>query len=363
MSELHLKPNQYYSDLYDKHTVEQCRWWEDHIPTIEDLKKDSKHKKLDEKELLRTSHAFNNVHMYFIKGERYLKKEETIKEWMERDRKRDELFETAEAPSSITCLTCGRLMFVTHKHLEFGGVDEHERALFMYDCPLDHLPRRAFYNNGEEFRHKPPACSECGASVVESDKKKAKKLIITRKCTRCGYVETSELDLSPTKLKKEEVDPNFDRDRQRFCLSEKEGQDFIQGKENIKRMSKLMDDIEDRKKNKKVYDKVEKLKKLKITELEALLAPVLEKSGYIKLQFKNPEITKDVILPFIIYDQKADREGRASTYELEKLLRKTLKDTNWRLMSDGTNYRLGMLEGRLRGYEREEDLLKLVQTP
>jgi len=25
MSEQHLKPQQYYSDLYDKHTVEQCR--------------------------------------------------------------------------------------------------------------------------------------------------------------------------------------------------------------------------------------------------------------------------------------------------------------------------------------------------
>ncbi len=26
----------------------------------------------------------------------------------------------------------------------------------------------------------------------------------------------------------------------------------------------------------------------------------------------------------------------------------------------GLNYRLGMLEGRLHGYEREEDLIKLV---
>lgn len=30
-------------------------------------------------------------------------------------------------------------------------------------------------------------------------------------------------------------------------------------------------------------------------------------------------------------------------------------------MSDGINYRLGILSGRLRGYENDEDLLKLVK--
>lgn len=77
--------------------------------------------------------------------------------------------------------------------------------------------------------------------------------------------------------------------------------------------------------------------------------------------FKTPEITKDVIVTFVVYEHRPDREDRASTYALEKLLRKTLRPTNWRLMTDGTSYRLGMLEGRLRGYEREEDLANLVR--
>lgn len=46
---------------------------------------------------------------------------------------------------------------------------------------------------------------------------------------------------------------------------------------------------------------------------------------------------------------------------IQKLIKKVLADTNWRLMSEGARYRLGMLEGRLRAYEREEDLLKLVE--
>ena len=105
---------------------------------------------------------------------------------------------------------------------------------------------------------------------------------------------------------------------------------------------------------------VANLKKLKITELEEMLVPILENAGYIKLQFKTPEITKDIFVPFVVYDKKAERAERSSTYDLEVLLRKTLKDTNWRLVTSGAMYRLGMLEGRLRGYEREEDLIKLV---
>jgi hypothetical protein len=46
--------------------------------------------------------------------------------------------------------------------------------------------------------------------------------------------------------------------------------------------------------------------------------------------------------------------------DLKKVLKESLKETNWRLMTDGVDYRLGMLSGRLRAYEREEDLLGLV---
>lgn len=59
--------------------------------------------------------------------------------------------------------------------------------------------------------------------------------------------------------------------------------------------------------------------------------------------------------------QSCLRKLQQPQYELEVLLRKALKDTNWRIMTSGTNYRLGMLKGRLREYEREEDLLNLVK--
>ena len=46
---------------------------------------------------------------------------------------------------------------------------------------------------------------------------------------------------------------------------------------------------------------------------------------------------------------------------LSKAVEKALLNTNWRLMSEGISYRLGYLNGRLRAYEREEDLLNLVK--
>ena len=70
---------------------------------------------------------------------------------------------------------------------------------------------------------------------------------------------------------------------------------------------------------------------------------------------------KDVFVGFNCLDGKSDRNDRDSEKTLKKTVEKALQDTNWRLMSDGISYRLGYLNGRLRAYEREEDLKKLVE--
>lgn len=355
----YLKTKQYYIDLYDHGTVEICRRWLARPIDVEAIEKKAEKNDLDKEEAKRVVAGMNRLYLYFQTGDRYIKKEDTIREWMERDDKRDKFIETVTAPEDITCLTCGRLMFVSSKHFNMGFDDEKDTMLFMYDCPLEHLPRRAFYNNGEEFKREKPLCPKCNTPVSEDDQTTDEKFITLVTCPNCDYKDTREIER--TASKEAEFDPNYDRDREEFCLSEKKGQEFIEAKRNIEGLAQFMDKVKEKEENKEVYDKVANLKKLKIIELEELLAPILEKAGYIKLQFKNPEITKDVVVPFIVYEHKPDREGQASTHDLSKLLKETLKETNWRLMSEGTNYRLGMLEGRLRGYEREEDLVKLVQ--
>lgn len=102
-----------------------------------------------------------------------------------------------------------------------------------------------------------------------------------------------------------------------------------------------------------------KLKKTTIPDLEKLLKKAVEKAKYAKLEFEKPDIGQYVNIPFSVQDTNSARTDRKSSQELEEIIKETLKDTNWRLM-DRVSYRLGYLQGRLKGYEQEEDMIKLV---
>ena len=84
--------------------------------------------------------------------------------------------------------------------------------------------------------------------------------------------------------------------------------------------------------------------------------------GYVKFDLGKPDVGRDVTVEFSAQDAKPERKEYDSIHELQKLIKSELEPTNWRLMSDGIQYRLGFLTGRLHAYEREEDLLKLAQT-
>lgn len=348
----YLKERQEYVDRYDKVTVEDCRWAENAI-TADFVKKHIEEGK-DEKELARTAIAFNNLHLWFVMGERYSKKEETINKWMKEDEDHDKFFENTEAPKNIKCWTCSRDMFVCHKQLE-THLDKPDRVLFMYDCTLDHTPRRAFYDNGEEWKYEKPKCVKCKSSVDVVDDDTEKLWKSTSICTSCGHIETTEIK----KGIEENIDPNYGKDRARFC-DEKECGKYVEWMRTAHELTDYLDKQKEKENNKELYDEIAKIKRLKIIEIEQLLTPILEKQNYIKLHFKDPEITRDVVVSFIVHDTKQGREDKMSCSDLQKLIRDTLEGTNWRLMSEGVNYRLGMLEGRLRAYEKEEDLIKLI---
>ena len=351
----YLRPRQEYVDLYDQLTVERCRNLERSSLNINEQIV-AKGKKIDKKEQQRAILAAHNLFLYFVKGEEYERKERTIEEWMERDRVKDELLASADAKQTIRCLTCQQLMTPTLKQLYDWG-DGPDRVLITYDCPDKHLPRRSFFHNGEEYVRKPRLCPKCNGTLKVEHTRKGQMITTTETCTGCSYLTTDTLDLRPSKQK---IDKDFAKDRKRFCLSEKEGQEFIRFKASMEDMKKFMQKHEEREKNKETYDEVEKIQKLTVVQLEGLLTPIFEKEGYTRLQFGAPDMGKDLYLPFTTYDTKPDRKDRDSSYTLQKTAKKALESTNWRLMSDGISYRSGILTGRFRAYEREEDLLKLV---
>jgi hypothetical protein len=354
----YLKDITYYNDLYDRHTVERCRNLVrlhsqplKHPPLIID-------KKPSKKILEVVSSMATDWSLMFEKGDRYIHKEETVREWMTRDEAKDELYESANPPSDVRCLKCRSIMNLFDKDL-YTRLNEPDRILFMFDCPNGCLPRRAFYNSGEEWRPEPDLCPKCGKNLNTKDETTEAKFITHYNCTLCGFTKTDELER--TTNKKEESDPNFEADLARFCLTKEEGEKWPDELLHWQQAGKLVDKMKEQEKNKDLYDKMGKMKKLTIVELEKLLTPALEKENYIHLQLANPEIDKNVVVPFTIQDSKSGREKLASEYDLKQLLKKTLENTNWRLMSDGVSYRLGVLNGRLKGYESEEDLLKLVK--
>ncbi len=350
----HLKPRQEYVDRYDRMTVEDCRWRENFF------KKDSEESKTDLEKNMRK--LVGDIGLYFdllyttLKW--YDEKEATVNKWMSDDQNKDQLLENTEPPEGIRCLKCHSLMSCSDKSIHDWSSDNRDRVLFMFDCPKGCVPRRAFFDDGEEWRIKPDLCSKCKTEFDRtSERVEDKKIVITKTCPNCQHVETEEFDLS---AKEEKPDPDYLKDRARFCLTKEEADKKREEKWRAEEMGKLTERLKEDEKNKKVKEAIANIKKVTVTELEKMLAPICEGAGYIKFQTGAPDMGKDLFLPFTVQENKSERTEGASTHDLQKLLKKTLTDTNWRLMSDGISYRMGILSGRLRAYEREEDLLKLL---
>lgn len=352
----YLKSESYYSDLYDRCTVEECRRMEKSgvSKDYEELEDEPEKKKVEKiKQKLKVSIVIPTA-LHFLKGDRYIHKAETIREWMVRDRAKDELLSSA-VPPEVGCLKCGSTLVANFRDLQDGWPDKKDRVLFMYDCPNGCLPHRAFYDSGEEWRPRPHLCSKCNSETKEKDSRKGNIITTDYTCRKCGYKEKDVLDLDE-KPKPEKIDRNFEKDRQRFCMTEKEGHEYIEGKIQLENLSRLIKEVGEKQ---KVKEKIADIKKLNIAGLKELLAPLLEKEGYIKLDFAQPEIGTDVIIQFNIQDSQSSRGEYDSTHHLQKLIKLALEKTNWRLMTNGIYYKLGILSGRLRGYENDEDLLKL----
>lgn len=219
----YLKSKQYYIDLYDKHTVETCRRFESNR-TVPDVPRG---KKVSKKEAEAISNWAHDLMLTFEKGERWSNKDRTIHDWMERDRKRDEFLESANPPEDIRCLTCRNQLKVDFRQLWHGDENKEDRILFMYECPNKCLPRRAFFNDGEEWRSKPHLCVKCKSPTRHETTDNKVKMVTTYTCINCKHIE---------------VDEHFAADRDRFCLSEEEGRKFQEMKWSMEQAGRFMDE-------------------------------------------------------------------------------------------------------------------------
>ena len=340
-----------YIAQYDSFTVNMCRDFLKRQLIEIDPKKENTVEALKDS----LKNTWVNVALEFYKAELYSKKKQTIEEWKQKDTKRDALLNSTEWRfKDITCLKCGDIMEMNFKDLEERDSIDNAKILFMFTCGKSRHNRRAFYNTGEEYVPREPNCIKCGKVTTSISTRKDDVITTMYTCEHCEHKEIDTFELSSKK-----VDPHYEEDKARFCLSEKEGNAALMGMANLEQYSKSQKDRED---NKDMYDKIAKVEKVTILELEKRIAEAVEKNGYLRFHLKDPERSQNVELyvPFIVYDEKKDRTPLESSFWLKKRLKMVLKNTNWRLMSDGVTYKVGMLEGRLRVYDTEEEMKKLV---
>jgi hypothetical protein len=340
----HLKDEVYYSDLYDRMTVEECRALEKRFA---EAKVGSSTDQVWQKFLVESA-------LYFLRGERYAAKSDMIMLWRGKDRQRDEKLANTSPPRNIRCLTCFSEMACEEKDLQER--DGCEQVLFFFICPKCDS-RRAFYEDGTEYRHRKILCSQCQGETKTDYQRTEKEINVVVTCANCGKVETELL----TSGKPADMDENYAADRERFCMSEEEGQEYFNSRSTSQILEKAETERQLRQKRQNLYDEISKLKKLMVVDLQNLLIPALERERFLQLDFGKPDVKRDVQIPFTVQDAKSGRSDRDSVKILKQTIEETLNGTNWKLMSSGINYHLGVLGGLLRGLETEKDLLALVR--
>jgi hypothetical protein len=211
-------------------------------------------------------------------------------------------------------------------------IDDNKRSWveFILACKPCKQSKRVL-ENGEEIPEKPSLCVQC----------------------------KKEVELSPRKKNGQEDIERFEYDKKRFCLTSTQGERYKHWIEGMKRMGEVKKEQEA---NVEYYDKRAEMQKLTIAGLEKLLKAAVKKVGFDDWRITMPASEREIILHFSVRDTKDDREEYDSRKTLQKTIENVLDDTNWSLLSDGIDYRLGLLSGRIRGYESEPDLEALTKS-
>lgn len=358
----YLEEKQSYIDRYDLQTIKEClKWYWDLRDGMEKHRDEllAKEPKVDfDKEV----HKICSYTVNAIKIERFRRKKETIDEWIEADTIRQDKIDNTLPPENIFCDKCNSPTKVIHKTLH-NAYEEEPKVLFMFECIKCNI-RQAFYEDGSLWDYEKPKCPECKAVLENNYEDKDEILTVTTFCSKCSYKEVDVTDFKKDRIKRqkeEEEDKKLLVEyRTEFCYTEEEGARAVVSFDGLIALSKELKEQEKKEKD-PAYKKAKKLKKLKLNQLKELVSKTIQKEGYADLQFDKPEMGRFVIIGFSASDTKDDRSEYDSANTLKKSLATALKKTNWRLMSDGINYRIGIVSGRLKAYENEDDLMKLLK--
>jgi hypothetical protein len=352
----HVKKRKYYEDLYDLFTIK------DSLLYRKSVKKGCKEVEIGKRKVQISVEGAEKFILYFVTGDRYKNRETVINKWMDSAREKDDLLKNTPFPSDIKCQNCGKELHEDSRYLNnletknirvkfFARCKSCKKGLFVFD-------------NGETYTPEPIRCPKCNSILQVKSTFKDQVSTLKETCRNCKYEKTDIINFKKEDLQREK-ETQKDKElltkyREEFCLSEKEGQEYIKAIENVKQLNEMIKDHQTKSTDPN-YQKVKKIKKLSSFEVQKLLQKELKKEGYINLKFDTPDISRFVAVPFTVQDKNVKRKVKESKKCLRKAIITILENTNWRLMSDGVRYRMGYLTGRLRGYESDEEMVKLIK--
>jgi len=355
-----LNDRQVYEDRYDYTTVyfaclnvkpllEFRDKWLEKIPENEENK-------------FRNSFHLNNIYMMIVGNklvDRYNERDQAVRIMTAEDEAHDARLSTTRLTSEPHCEHCNKTgLCITDKTLMHRKGQDEGSVLFMLRCP--HCENNiAIWEDGTLWERSYTKYPECQVVMETKSSRCGKNITTTYACPNCLHTYKDKLDLN-SEEKSEDLD--YESDRRAFYLEdEKVRKEHEEAKYRLEDLIRFTKEYKEKEDNKHIYDTIKEIKKPKIAGLTPLLQPVFEKAGYTEFGLDKPEISKDVYVGFNCLDTKSDRSDYDSKKTLERLIKKTLEATNWCLMTDGISHRLGYLGGRIRAYEREEDLKKPVE--
>lgn len=288
-------------------------------------------------------------HYYRTAVRRAQEKERTILQNKLVDEHKDQLIRETVAPRNIKCDQCGTDMF--HEGHIFKEDDT--LLLFVFSCPNKHAPKKILYPDGVRKWIIPVSkCEKCGGKLASEKVETTNYIKFKDTCEDCGDESIMEFDLTPDP-------PITDEERKKYCDIWKNSRTFEQDLEAITDFMKLHKESEKLKKEREEL-KVDAVEQVNLPKLEDRLLKLSEELSYAKFKFDSHSTERFLSVSFSLQDP-TDRLEKESCKIITDAIKQSLFMTNWRLFSEGIDYRLGLLSGRLRAYEGEEGLMKIAR--
>lgn len=346
-----------YAESFDRATVKQCR---DHEEMFRKMAREVPADDPERDGKIDAIQRCRNVCIWHTTGERAEAKIAYVRDMENRDERRERLLESTVPRTDVTCSKCFfRMEFLT-KDL-FTNIDDRDRVLIMYECPNKCLPRRAFYDDGEEFVSKDSSCTKCGKPVTRSTDRSSGHFVVVSTCGMCGHVESEDFD-APIGAREDDVaDANYERDRAEYCLDEKGLDTYREGKRNVDGLRRLVDEWKARDADTETNERMASLRKLRAIELKELATKSLEQVGMTNVTLSDPVQGAGLRIKISMLDSDPKRSDKESEKAVRNTLDQALLDTNWRLVKTSLSSTLGALSGELRGYVSDEEIRKLIE--